>query len=215
MSARSTRELIAQAAIVLAVCVGAWMMLVKPKIDEVARLEQEIATMSANPAQAVNQQTVEGAARKVSAVKERVRHIHDFNALANDSSRFYGIVMDLADSHGVQVHNLQPGSSRQTTEDGKVIITRITLGAEGDYARLATFLDAVCSVDAFIRPVSLQLDPSRDETRATVEATLTCDVLNFPIDPALGDLLAGPATDERQGGAIISSAAGGSSHGQP
>jgi hypothetical protein len=213
MKAKSLRELMAQAAIVLAVCVGAWLMFVKPKVDELARLDQQMSEQTAAPSATINQHTVEDAARKISAVKERVRDIQSFNALAGDSSRFYGTVMDLADAHGVQVHNLQPGSIKQTESEGKITITRITLGAEGEYARMASFLDAVCTVDAFVRPVALQLDPSRDMTQASVQATLTCDVLSFTLDGALQELLAsGPAASP-----IVAAPAalGESSHGQP
>ena len=212
MKASSPRELIAQAAIVLAVCVGAWMMLVKPNIDELARLEQQASATS--PSETVNQQSVEDAARKISTLKDRVRHIQTFNELANDSSRLYGIVMDLADTHGVQVHSLQPGSAKQTENDGKITLTRITLGVDGEYERLAAFLDAVCTVNAFIRPVTLQIDPAR-ANQTGVQATLTCDVLSFAMASSVQELLASTASGSVSAAPPASQFAGATQHAKP
>jgi Tfp pilus assembly protein PilO len=214
MKAKSPRDLIAQAVVVLAICVGAWLMLVKPKIDELARLEKQEAEHTAGSSQTLTQQTVENAARRMTALKDRVQTIKTYNALADDSSRFYGIVMDLADTHGVSVHSLAPGAGKQTEADGKITITRITLGVEGEYARVASFLDAVCTVNAFIRPLSLQIDPSRANDGSGVDASLTCDVLSFAVDGSLTELLA-------SNGSIVNSepapqsAMGGTSHAQP
>ena len=214
MNAKSSRELAAQAVIVLAVCVGAWAIVVKPKIDELGRLDQRMTEQSSSETD-LNQQSVEDAARKITTLRDRIREINAFNSLASDSSRLYGIVMDLADAHGVQVHNLQPGSTKQTSNDGKVTLTRVTLGVEGDYAPVASFLDALCEVPAFIRPVSMQLDPARDSNSTSIEAILTCDVLSFAMDNTLEQLVASASGESGQLAPIAQGESGGTAHVQP
>jgi Tfp pilus assembly protein PilO len=175
---------------VLAVCIGGWMMLVKPKIDEVANLEGILAEHATFASSAINQQSIEAGAKRVAAMKTRLEQIESFNQLAGDSSRFYGLVMDLADAHGVQVQSLQPGSVKQSSEEKQVESTRINLTVEGTYEKIAMFLDGICNLDAFVRPQALQVSPARasNGNAQTVEATFGCDVMSFAIAGSLNDM---------------------------
>jgi len=187
MSVLLDREFIVQAVVILAVCLGAWMMAVQPKVRELARLEQTIAENSP-AAGAINQQTVQDAAARMNTVRQRLTQIDAANRLASDSSKLYGLVMDLADTHGVQVQSLQPGAmQKKSPTETQVSVMRLDLTVEGSYENIAGFLEAVNDLDVFIRPNSLQVAPTRVNGKALVSATFGCDVLSF----AMGDTLSG------------------------
>lgn len=188
MNLPMNREFLAQVAIVLAVCVGGWMMLVKPKVDEVAKLERELAEHTTLASSSMNRQSIEAAAQRMGALKTRMAEITAFNQLAGDSSRFYGLVMDLADAHGVQVQSLQPGSVKQSTDEKQVAVTRINLSVQGAYENVASFLDGICNLNAFIRPQALQVSPARSSSSDLVDVTFSCDVLSFVIADSLAGL---------------------------
>jgi Tfp pilus assembly protein PilO len=136
----------------------------------------------------MNRQSIEAAAQRMGALKLRMADIATYNQLAGDSSRFYGLVMDLADAHGVQVQSLQPGSIKQSTDEKQVSVTRINLSVEGEYQQVASFLDGICNLNAFIRPQTLQISPTRSSSKDLVDVTFSCDVLSFVIADSLAGL---------------------------
>lgn len=189
MSFQADREFIIQALIIFAVCIGAWMIAVQPKVRELSRLEQTIAENSP-AAGAINQQTVEDAAARMGSVRQRLTQIDAANRLAGDSSKLYGLVMDLADTHGVQVQSLQPGAvQKKSSTESPVSVMRLDLMVEGSYENVASFLEAVNDLDVFVRPNSLQIAPTRVNGKPLVSATFGCDVLSFAVGDTLTTLM--------------------------
>jgi Tfp pilus assembly protein PilO len=179
------RDFLLHAVIALGICIGGWMMVVQPKARELARLEQSLADNAANPG-SIKQQTIEQAAQQMASIRQRVSEVDWSNRLAGDSSRLYGLVMDLADAHGVQVQNLQPGmASKKAAADAAVSILRLDMTVEGPYESVARFIEAVMQLDTSIRPTSLQLAPTKVNGRPVVTAALGCDVLTFTLSDAL------------------------------
>jgi Tfp pilus assembly protein PilO len=185
MTPQSFRDLIAQAAIVLGVCVGGWMMLIRPQAEELARLDQQIAEHAALSNTGINEQSIQKAANRMGQIKSRLADVVDYNALANDSSRLYGLAMDLADAHGVQVLSLQPGAMKDVSEDKTVVATRLHMSVQGGYEKIAAFLEDFCQLHAFIKPRDIEIVPSHSGDGGVVEANFACDVLNFAIADSL------------------------------
>lgn len=184
MTAQTYRPILAQAAIVLAVCIGAWMIFVKPKVDAVAKHEQTLAEHAIASATAFNAESVTHAANRMSAIRQRAAEIKTFNALSGDTSRLYGQIMDLADAHRIQVQSLQPNSVSQSYDD-RVSVTRISLSAQGEYDNLALFLEAVCSLNAFVKPIGVDMTPSRAAGTTLVDLNFSCDFMSFTMDESL------------------------------
>lgn len=184
MNTQITRDFMAHAMIALAVCLGAWMMLVRPKIDEVSRLEREVAEGVTNAAP-LSQQSIEAMVKRIPPIRDRVKQVIAYDRLADDSSRLYGAVMDLADVHHVQVQSLQPGSAPQASPDGQVTTKHIDLTVVGSHQNVAGFLDSMNTLDGFARPSSLQVLPVRVGNQPLVSATFGFDVLSFKLNDEL------------------------------
>jgi len=183
-----TRELLAQAVIVLAICVGGWMMLVQPAAEELAKIENEIAQSRA-AATGLNQDAIEKLANRMNDLRQRVQTVQRRSRLDADSSRLYGLIMKLARENGVIVRRLQPGSGREMSADGLIGRTNIEVAAEGGYEQVAAFLDAVGNLDGFIRPVSLTLTPRHGDAGGQLaSAVFSCQALSFTLSEALSEL---------------------------
>ncbi len=188
MNNNKFREFGTFALIVLAVCVGAWMLLVKPKADEISKIQQTIAEQKQAAANPMNQQVIEEAAKRTQTMKARLAEVTSCNTLANDSSHLYGLIMDSADAHGIHVQSLQPSGAKQTIEEGNFESVRLIMSVDGPFEKVAEFFESVCTLNAFIRPVKLQLIPSQLPGQTTVEANFECDVLSFGLTSALADM---------------------------
>lgn len=190
------RQLIAQIIIILAICAGGWMIIVQPQIDELTRLQATIAEIR-NSQVPMGEGTIEQMADELTKVRDRFRRIETRNEFAGDSTRIYGLIMDLADEHGVTVQRLDPGSDqRSADEDAPVNVTTLDMTIEGGYEQVAIFLESVEHLDGFIRPLTLTLTPREEEGRSFVEARFACQALRFALPDVLTAMVGGNDADE-------------------
>ncbi|UCD74644.1 MAG: hypothetical protein JSV91_12750 [Phycisphaerales bacterium] len=188
MNVTFRRDLLAQTVIVLALCIGGWMLFVQPTVEELQEVEAIIAYSRAGAA-GLNQEAIEDMADRMSGLRRYVLDVRRRGRLADDSSRLYGLIMDLAQEHGVTVQSLEPGSGREMSVDGRVGRTRIEITLEGEYQQVASFLSALQNVEGFIRPTSLSLTPREKEAeRQLVVARYSCEALSFTLSEALSNL---------------------------
>lgn len=169
--------------IAVGVCVGAWMMLVQPKVVGLRAAEAAVAANSQSQ-QEVNELTFQKTVERMKDIKARMAEIERRNSLMHDSSRLYGKIMDLAAHHGVTIQNLQPGTEKLSA-DAKMSTYRIDLSAEGPYQQIAAFLEAISAIDGFIRPVSLNMVPMRDASNPTVTVHFSCEAVSFKLPETL------------------------------
>ena len=187
MSGVVDRQMIAQVVIMLAVCVGGWMMIVEPKVEEITELEASIAEASADPALASGD-NVEQLAQRMIDMRERARRIERRSALAKDSSRLYSAIMDMVAEHGVIVHRLDPASDRRMSSDDAMGVTTFNMNVEAGYEQLAKFIDALERMEGFVRPTMVTVNPVRSEGEARVEARIVCEAMHFTAPEALAAL---------------------------
>ena len=69
--------------------------------------------------------------------------------------------------------------------------TRLNMTVQGTYESIAECFDAVCGLQAFIRPLSMQITPTREEGRTIVDADFGCDVMSFVLEDSLVELAGG------------------------
>jgi Tfp pilus assembly protein PilO len=181
------RSFLSQAVIIIAVCIGAWMMLVKPQVDEIAILESQIADVAALP-QGMGQQTIQDIAGRMSELHARVADIQQRNQFASDTSKVYGLLTDLAAQHHVHLQGLQPGAPSPGATKESITVGRIELTVDGSYDDVARFVDGINNLHAFIRLESLQLSPAVLAGKTGVIARLGFDVLKFEMADALKGL---------------------------
>jgi hypothetical protein len=185
MSTSAYRDLIAQAVIVIAICAAGWLLLVKPMARELASHEAQIAQSQCTPEQPIGQPTIEQFAGRMSAIKARIKQIKAYNGLADDSSRLYSIIMDLAATHDIQVQELTPGAQQRSNDLDAASVIRIEMVLEGSFDKVAEFVDAVDQTRAFVRPASLMFTPVQDRQKSRVAARFVCEALRFKLPDSL------------------------------
>jgi Tfp pilus assembly protein PilO len=172
MSARVDRNLVSQVAIVLAICVGGWMMLIQPRAQELADL-QSVLDQAAGSREGGSTAALERLTNRVVELRDRIEEINAANSVAGDSSALYDGMMKLAQQSGVRVTNLSPGSEPTLERDGRVSVRRVDVAIEGTFQSAAQFIDSVESLGGFVRPSSLSVTPRQVEGRNIVSARLS------------------------------------------
>ena len=186
------REFMSYFVVAAGVCVGAWMLLVRPQLSELNTLNAAIAQHHHDPG-AYDDATFLGLADQASTLRKRVEQVQQFNALGRDSSRLYGEVMNLAEQYNVDVQQLQAGAPTSNddndNDDGlKVGRTQIEISIVGTYSSVADFLDAVDNMDGFLVSNSLSVSPMKRDGQRLVQANLSCTALQFPVQGVLNKL---------------------------
>jgi Tfp pilus assembly protein PilO len=182
MSFKIDREFAAQVLIALVVTIGAWMMFVQPKAQELHQLEQTIlasSQQSSEPSTSVAQ-----LAEQAADVRARIAEIARHNNAALNSSDLYARIGRLAQQHGVVVQNVRPGTQGDDKEKSNVQTVRIDLSIEGPYANAAEFLDAISSMSGFVRPVTMTVSPIDREGEQLVVVRYVCELLQFKMPEA-------------------------------
>ena len=189
MSSTMHRETVSHAVIIAAVCIGAWMLFVQPKMREVVELEST-ASLAKSEEGAISQADIEVAGRKMAVIRRQVEQIQAGSLLSRDTSKLYGLIMDLAGKHGVAVQTISPGATIRNEETG-VSQTRIEISAEGRFEHVAGFLDAMDQIDGFLRPVSLTMVALSEGPAGSVIVKSGWEAMTFELPPALTAMAGG------------------------
>ena len=179
------RQLVAQILIMLAICIGGWMVIVEPKLNEINKLEATITEATTNP-MLTAQRSVEDMADELQSVRDRLVWIEAQNNFAGDSSQIYGLVMDLAEKHSITVQRLDPGSDRDADDEEKTVrVMSFNMLVRGKYIQVAEFMRALEDLSAFICPMTVRLAPAEIDGRMVVEAHIDCEAVSFTMPDEL------------------------------
>ncbi len=187
MSLPVDREFLTQAVIVMGACLGGWMMFVQPKAEAMRVTEANIATYEGQ-IDARNALVMDGIADRAPALRARCDEIASKNAFAEDSSLLYGRVMSLAKEMDVQVKNMRPGLERKVGRDDVIAVTRIDVTVEGEYERMARFLDALNGIEAYLRQTSVQISPTKRQDNDIAIMQLGFEAVRFTLPKAMAQL---------------------------
>ncbi|MCH8344863.1 MAG: hypothetical protein IH983_12865 [Planctomycetes bacterium] len=178
------REFVVHAVIALAVCIGAWMFVVDPKVQQLhdveAMIEQRRARFSA-----MNDAVIEQLAIQAATIRARSDEIESRGRLAADTALMYGLIMRLADEHGVQVQTLRPQVESKSRLDQRIVVTRIDVTMKGSFEKIASFLGALDGAPGYLRPSSLHITPTQQDGRPLVGVRLGCEALSFALPEAV------------------------------
>lgn len=179
------RDLIVQAFIALSFCVGGWMFLVEPGARELRELDA-ISKQQSRIAESIDYVSLQKSADKAPQLRHRTRDIFAAGQFATDSSALYSRITDQSKEHDVRVKNLRPGIERQMGEEGhRFVVTRLDMTVEGDYEQIARFLEAMDEIGAYLRPVSVQIAPSKGESGSSTVMQLGFEVIRFDLPESL------------------------------
>ncbi len=187
MSLPIDKELVTQAVVVFSACFGGWMALVQPKADAVRASEINIATYESQ-IRAQDTLVLDGMADKAPALRSRTEEIAGRNAFAGDSSVLYGRIMSLAKELDVQVKNMRPGMERKVGRDDVIAVTRIDVTVEGEYERMARFLDGLNGIEAYLRQTSVQISPTKRQDNDIAIMQLGFEAVRFTLPKAVTEL---------------------------
>lgn len=185
MSLPIDREFVTQALIVLGVCLGGWMVFVKPMAEELAEIDARIEKHVADSA-TTNLGSIQLVADLAPKLRERCREIDLSNQVAMDSSLLYGRIMEIATANQIKVKNLRPTVEHSTDGNAQMSVTRIDITGEGRYDQIADFFEELNNLGTYIRPVSVQLTPTRRAGDATAVLQLSCEAVQFRLPDAVG-----------------------------
>ena len=189
MNGAFDRKLIAEIIVLLAIVGGAWVLIVRPKTTQFQVLQETIATAQSDPVRQ-RHAAISRMASQLDAVRERVNQVDHLSAYGRNSSQMYGLIMDLAKSHGVTVQALDPAPTRPALgEMLPVEVARFDMRVDGHYRDVAAFLRGLGSIEGFVRPGSLGLTPRGSVSAAVVDAQFSCEVLSFNLPDALAGMV--------------------------
>lgn len=186
------RKLGAEVVIMLAVAVGAWFILVEPRMRELSELQSEKARVVAD-AGLVGTEEIGAMSKQLGAVRARVREIEHRSRFGVDPSDLYGLVMALGEQHALDVQRILPSPKPNTLDEEAAPVS--TLSAEvhvrGDFVNMAAFLNALSESEPYVRPVSITLLPFGDIEDPELDCRFAFEMLHFTPDAPLVKLLEG------------------------
>lgn len=186
MSPVLDRQFFSQVVIVLAMCIGGWMMFVEPRAQELADLDAVVEQgESAADTQAPDEAQMMKLLQRVKAIENRVDEIKEAGEYALNTSALYGRLTAAARAEQIELTNLVPGERRASASDKRVQVIPLTMTLRGEYEPVARFLDQISDIGGFIRPRGINIAPLRADGREQVLVRFTCEALAFDMPEAL------------------------------
>ncbi|MHC4080386.1 MAG: hypothetical protein ACYTFF_06095 [Planctomycetota bacterium] len=130
---------------------------------------------------------VEQVAQQTPKLRDWARAVEARGAWAKDTSMLYGQIMSLAKEHDVQVRDLRPGEQK-LGRDKTVVVTRIDMTAEAEYEQIAEFLGALDEIGASLRPISVQLAPTKRTDGSYAVVQLGSEALEFRLPKVVSEM---------------------------
>jgi len=179
------RDFFIQVMMAMTMCIGSWMFLVKSKAEDLRAVETVIARSRAQ-SRSIDHTELQKISARTPRLRTRTQEIEARGSVAKDSSALYGRITDLAERHRVKINNLRPGVEQEIGDKDEVyIVTRIDMIIVGEYENLAAFLDSMNDIGAYLRPISVQIAPTKGGEGSFTVIQLGIEVLRFDLPESL------------------------------
>jgi Tfp pilus assembly protein PilO len=178
------REILAHAVIVLALCVGAWFVLVEPRSHALAEYEQIIAQHESQQ-QRVGAGGITDLADHINKLRSDVERIAQRSSLGRDSSQLYARAMQLAKANNVTLTTLQPSAIVQTDDQHAIARTHVDIAIQGRYDDVASFITAISQLHGYIRPDGMTITSRSGVDEQIVSARFSCEAISFDLPDEL------------------------------
>lgn len=179
------RDVLVQVMMAMTVCIGSWMFLVKSKAEDLREVEALIARSRAQSG-SIDHTDLQKISARTPQLRRRTQEIQARGSVAKDSSALYGRITDLAEKHQVKINNLRPGVEQQIGDKDRIyIVTRIDMTIVGEYENIARFLESVNGIGAYLRPISVQIAPTKGGEGSFTVIQLGIEVLRFNLPEPL------------------------------
>ena len=184
MMFRFDRDLVLRIIIGFSLTVGAWVFFAQPRAAELSRLEMKIGEFHEQTS-ALGIAASLQVARDVQSMRLQLIQISERNSVSRDSSILYGLIKDLAKRHDVLVQKLQPIPEPPNRHSEMFTISKVEMTIQGEYKRIATFIDSLQEFGGHVRPNSLHLGALPSQSNEKVIVRLACDVISFELPETL------------------------------
>lgn len=198
MSAPTTpqRAALVNGVIMVALCVGGYMMLVDGPRQRAtdARVEAEAIAEQLKDADSQREDVP-----RLTSVREKIRsesaRLADQGRLARDDRELYSTVMALADTSGVMVEQLLPAKlppkppvplGQAGPPDARDGQAAYNIAAVGTYAQVAEFIRGLRTTMGHTLVRSVRMTPTMDEESQIVRAVIETEHYAFDATPSAG-----------------------------
>ncbi len=185
MKVPTDRDFLIQALIAISVCVGGWVIFVKPQTEALQKAEASIAKTTRESSW-LSHAVFERIASQAPRLHRRAHEIQSKGTLARDSSALYSQIRTLAAEHDVQIKNVRRGPEQEKVVGTTVFVAqRVDMKVEGEFEQIARFLDSLKYVDTYLRPVSLQVSPATGGNGSFTVMQFGFESVRFNLPPSL------------------------------
>ncbi len=167
--------------------VGAWVFFAQPRAVELERLEKAISEFHEQTS-ALGIAASEQIARDAQIMRMQLDQISARNSVAKDTSILYGQIKELAMRCDVHVKQLQPTPERPNQRNDIATISKVDVTIQGEYQRIAAFIDSLNEFGGHVRLNSLHLSALPSRSQELVNVRLVCDVISFKLPETLVQL---------------------------
>lgn len=184
---RIDRDIVVRFVIGLSLTAGAWIFFARPRAAELSRLEKTVSDFHERTS-ALGIAASEQIARDVQTMRLQLNHISARNYVSRDSSILYGRIKDLAKRYDVHVQKLQPTPEPSNRRNDMVTISKVDMTVQGEYERIAAFINSLQEFGGHVRPNALHLGALPSQSQEMINVRLACDVISFELPETLVQL---------------------------
>jgi hypothetical protein len=192
--APESRNMVAQGAIVLSICVGGYMALVDGPRQKAAQAQTECESITAQlrESESLRDQIPQYTAAREKC-KAEARSLAETGRLAREERDLFSAIMSIADASHITVDQLNPakapvratGAPGQTeAADARDITVAYSINASGTYPAMAVFLRSLRTGLGHSMVRSVRIVPSPEDHTPVVRAVIETEHYSFDPTPA-------------------------------
>jgi hypothetical protein len=190
MSNQDRRQLVAQAAIGVTLCFGAYMLLADGPRTRLQTARAEVQGLQAQVQGAESMRDrIPAITKSLEAVERESAQVNQMGKAARDERGLFAALMALAAKHQVRLDELNPtrmgpGGAKETTAKttGQAdVAVGYSMVAVGAYENIAGFLAAVSTELGYVAVRTVRLAPEPNDTARLVRATIETEHYSFDV----------------------------------
>ena len=179
---------------VLVLLIAFFFFFIRPRQQELARVESEIASEEARTAQLQSElQRLQDLQANAPELQAELSKIRGFVPRDDEVPNFIFLVQDAANASGVDFVQITPELPKPPPEGAALAEIRVTLRSGGGYFAVQDFIRRLHALDRAVRVDNLSLGADLTETGET-DVTMTSTIRIFFEAPAVATGAVDPAT---------------------
>jgi hypothetical protein len=188
-----SRNVVAQGAIILSICVGGYMALVDGPRQKAAQAQSECAAIAAQLKEA---ESLRDQVPAFTALRERCKTegaaLAECGRLAREERELFAAIMSLADQNRVTIDGLNPAKAtgkqaaapgQPEAPDARDVTVAYSISATASYPAMASFLRSLRTGLGHAQVRSVRLVPSAEDKAQLVRAVIETEHYAFDTTP--------------------------------